>query len=107
MSTENVQKFYEAIKNDAALAGELQSATKEFNCEVEKKALDLVVEFAQKKGYSFTAEDMKAYETEAKELSEEELEGVNAGASVCLVIGLGWGDTDRNRCRVIGCGLIG
>ena len=54
-----------------------------------------------------TADDLKEYETQAQELSAEELEEVNAGRSFCIAIGLGWGDTNYSFCRVLGLGLCG
>ena len=107
MSVENVKKFYEALKNDAALAGELKTASDELNREAAKKALELVAEFARKKGFDVTAEALKAYETQAQELTEEELEQVNAaGWAYCVLLGLGW-DGAKSYCKVIGFGLVG
>lgn len=107
MTTGNVEKFYEALKSNPAMAEELKTCSDELNRQAAQKAFEMMAEFARKNGYEVTVEDLKDYEAGAQELSEKELEQVNAATSVCLVIGFGWGDTDRNRCRVIGGGLIG
>lgn len=51
----------------------------------------LVVKFAAAKGYAFTVEDLKAFEAESKELSEEDLSKVNAA-------GAGYSSGSLNRC---------
>lgn len=107
MNTTAVQKFYEALKADRTLAEELKGRSDELNREAARKAFEMMAEFARSKGYDITVDDLKVYETDTQELSADELDQVSAATSVCLVIGFGWGDTDRNRCRVIGGGLIG
>ena len=107
MNKENVNKFYEALKSDNAMAEELQKQGEAIAQKTAQSAAELVVKFAKEKGYEFSVEDLKAFETEAQELEKDDLDKINAATSVCLVIGFGWGDTSRNKCRVIGGGLIG
>ena len=107
MSMENVRKFYEALKTNPAMAEELNDASAELNRRVAQEAFERIAEFARSNGYDITADDLKEYETQAQELSAEELEEVNAGRSFCIAIGLGWGDTNYSFCRVLGLGLCG
>ena len=107
MHKENVRKFYEALKNDKTMVEELQKRGEAVVTPNAQSAAELVVKFAAEKGYEFSVEDLKAFEAEAQELGKDDLDKINAAESLCLVIGFGWGDTRRNRCRVIGISLIG
>ncbi len=83
MSKETVKKFYEVLKNDKAMVEELQQ-----QAAVEEKTQEnvaaLVVRFAASKGYEFTIEDLKAFETEVQELGVDDLDKVNAAAVTFL-----------------------
>jgi len=76
MSKENVKKFYEALKADKALAEELQNAVKV--AKTADQAKSVLLQFAAKKDLAFTAEEAAEFESEARKLSEKELDQVNA-----------------------------
>ena len=82
MSKESVKKFYEALKTDKAMAEELKKQFEAEKPENQDCAAKLVVKLAAGKGYSFTAEDLKALETETKSLDKDELDKVNAAGDV-------------------------
>ncbi len=113
MSKESVKKFYEALKGDNAMVEELQKQADTVKEKSPENAAALVVKFAAAKGYDFTAEDLKAFEAEAQEISADELAKVQASGGkggVCIAIGLGWGGlhcTDKGDtvCYIIGLGF--
>lgn len=89
MSKENVKKFYEALKNDKAMAEELKKQFAAANQETEDGAAAMVVKLAAGKGYQFTTEELKALDAETKTLSQDELDKINAAG-----VGIGptcWG----------------
>lgn len=65
MSKENVQKFYEALAQDAELAKELDA-----------RIAAATFAFAAEKGFEFTAKDLTE---DLAELSDEDLDQVNGG----------------------------
>lgn len=93
MSKENVQKFYELLQHDPAVAEELKQAGN--NIDSAEKAIAAVIGFAQSKGFDFTAEEIAEFEQESqRELSLDELDNINAGAwGICFVGGGGKGGT--------------
>ena len=78
MSKESVKKFYEALKNDKAMAEELKTQFAAGKPEPGECAAKLMVKLAAEKGYAFTVEDLKALETETKSLDKDELDKINA-----------------------------
>lgn len=97
----NIKEFYEALANDK----EMQERAKAMNSEKpenEEAALAAVVEFAEKEGYDFTADQLKTYveEQKTKELTDEELEQAAGGGSLfemervikCICTYPGYGD---------------
>ena len=78
MSKGNAEKFYEALKNDKAMAVELETAFKAAKPETAERAAELMVKLAAGKGYSFTVDDLKALEAETKKLDKDELDKINA-----------------------------
>lgn len=115
MSKENVVKFYEALKADKNLAEEFKKAAASANLDSPEKAANLTVKFAAEKGYPFSADNLKAFESEARELSPEELNNVNAAGSIdygggCVLLGIGMGKGTgfgATACFVLGVGLGG
>ena len=110
MSKENVQKFYELLMNDKAVAEELKNIAAGKDIADPEKAAALVVEFAAGKGFDFTAGELAQFEQEnQRELTPEELEKINAaGGGYCLVLGFGWSEgygIGYTKCTVIGKGL--
>lgn len=81
MSKEKVAEFYETLKADKTLAEELTKIVKESKSDSFESAAKLVVAFASKKGFSFSTEDIKGFETEAREMSPKELDRVDAAGS--------------------------
>ena len=111
MSKENVQKFYELLINDTAVAEELKNIAAGKDVDEPEKAAALVVEFAAGKDFDFTAGELAQFEQEnQRELTPEELEKINAAGAggLCLVIGWGWNEAfgaGWTKCSIIGGGL--
>jgi predicted ribosomally synthesized peptide with nif11-like leader len=72
-----VTEFYEAYSKDEAMQ-ERASALKGSGEEGGKIAVEAIVAFAKREGYSFTAEELED-SINSKELSEEELKAVAGG----------------------------
>lgn len=81
MNTDNVKKFYEALKSDKGMADELEKAVVAAKPETEDRAAELVVKLAAEKGYVFTTAELKALDAETKKLGMEELDKVNAAGN--------------------------
>jgi hypothetical protein len=110
MGKENVQKFYELLMNDKAVADELQNIAAGKDIAGQEEAATLIVEFAAGKGFDFTAGELAEFEQEnQRELTPEELEKINAsGGGYCLGLGFGWSEgygIGWTKCSVIGKGL--
>ena len=93
MSQENVKKFYEALKNSKEMVEEWHKLVDSSESKTSEKSVALLVQFAAEKGYEFTAEDLKMFESETRELDADELNEINAaGASVKLeyCVGCPW-----------------
>ena len=110
MGKENVQKFYELLMNDKAVADELKNSAAGKDIAGQEEAATLVVEFAAGKGFDFTAGELAQFEQEnQRELAPEELEKINAaGGGYCLGLGFGWNEgygIGWTKCSVIGKGL--
>ena len=110
MSKENVQKFYELLMNDKAVAEELKNIAAGQNIADQEKAAVLVVDFAAGKGFDFTARELAQFEQDnQRELTPEELEKINAaGGGYCLGLGFGWSEgygIGYTQCTVIGKGI--
>jgi predicted ribosomally synthesized peptide with nif11-like leader len=71
MSNQNVLDFFTQVENDSTLKQKVQAASQK----------DDVLKLAQESGYSFTAEDFKAFveKSQSNELNEEELEAIAGG----------------------------
>ena len=111
MSKENVQKFYELLMNDTAVADELKNIAAGKDIADPEKASELVVDFAAEKGFEFTAAELAQFEQEIlQELSPDELEKITAAGAggFCLVVGWGWNEAygaGWTKCSIIGGGL--
>jgi hypothetical protein len=80
---DNVKKFYEALAKDTAMQERAKPLFGE-KPEIDDAALDALVEFAAKEGYSFTADEARAYiKEDSGELSDDQLEAVAGGT--CLL----------------------
>ena len=103
MSIENVKKFYEAVSQDESLKQMFVKLSKKYHGQPmdEVKAMSVMEQeglpMAAQMGYSFTMDDLKAYEIEMQQanmncaLSDEEMQAVtggNASAAICLFCGL-------------------
>lgn len=101
MSVENVKKFYEAVSQDDSLKQKFVELSQKYQGQpmdearassiIEQEALPLAVQM----GYSFSMDDLKAYEVEMQkakmncELSDEELQAVvGRGTDVCVILGV-------------------
>jgi predicted ribosomally synthesized peptide with nif11-like leader len=104
---ENVKKFYDALATDSAMQ-ERAKALNDEKPEGEEAVLAAIVAFAEKEGYTFTAEELAAYteENSKGELREDELEMVAGGGEpcVCVVGGHGGGEYGECGCIVYGNG---
>ena len=111
MSKENVQRFYELLMNDKAVAEELKNTAVGKDIAEPEKAAALVVEFAAGKGVDFTAGELAQFEQEnQRELTPEELEKINAAGAggYCMLVGFGWNygyGIGVTKCSIIGIGL--
>ena len=108
MSKENIQKFYELLKQDPAVVNDLKKAVE--GADNTEKAACCLVEFAGSKGFDFTVDELAQLELEnRKELTPEELEKINAaGGGYCLGVGVGWGEgygIGYTKCTIIGKGI--
>jgi predicted ribosomally synthesized peptide with nif11-like leader len=78
MSVDNIEKFGEAVKNDAALQDELKAAGSD---------LAKIVSIAASKGFDFTEEELKEYSAKKKgEMSDEDLEKVSGGGLAAVSV---------------------
>lgn len=86
MSKENVKAFMEKLATDKGLQAKVNDQA--------RAAEAIIVPVAKEAGFDFTAEEFKAYTTEASEkVSASELDSV-AGGGFCLFgIGHGYGGT--------------
>ena len=110
MSKENVQKFYELLMNDTAVADELKNAAGGKDIADPEKAAAVVVDFAAGKGFDFTAAELAQFEQDnQRELTPEELEKITAaGGGYCLGLGIGWNEgygIGYTKCTIIGKGI--
>ena len=108
MSKENIQKFYELLKQDPAVVNDLKKAVE--GADNTGKAACCLVEFAGSKGFDFTVGELAQFEIEnQQELTPEELEKINAaGGGYCLGVGVGWGEgygIGYTKCTIIGKGI--
>lgn len=78
MSTENVRKFYERLKGNKSLVEAFRKTMEGAKSNSEGEAFDVVVKFAEREGFTFSAAELKTFEAEAKELSPEELSNISA-----------------------------
>lgn len=78
MSKENVRKFYEALKSDKAMAGELHKLADSVGAKPPDSVAAFLVKFAAAKGCEFTVEDLKTFESETRELGADDLNKINA-----------------------------
>lgn len=75
MSISEIQRLSEELENDAALQEELYASADD---------LAKMVSIANGRGYDFTIEEVKeGNKNQMGELSEEELERVSGGSTVC------------------------
>ncbi len=82
MSSEQVESFIEAVRQNAALEAEVTSATSPAE----------VVEIASRQGFTITTEDLNAPE---ELVSDAELAGAAGGI---IVLSLAWCPTGKGMC---------
>lgn len=106
MAKENVEKFYEEIMKNRDLQEKLMEVQKNYSGEKENRdalVKELLIPFAKENGYEFTEEEVLAADKEIAmkcgEVSEDELENVSGGFSVCLV---GGGANGYGSCFIAG-----
>ena len=129
MAKANVEKFYEKLAQDAALAEKLNALDKDFaekngastdDAAMREKAAEaIILPLAQEVGLPFTLDELKEYEQEQLKglnLSEDELEQVAGGVpkntnsrngvNACAYIGVGFGRTKKDG-KTAFCLLLG
>ena len=86
MSKENVKQLFEKIKNDEKFQEEYLEMARGYQKESEKIFFDMLIEFGQKSGFSFSTDDILSARTEYienensnKDLQERDLETVAGG----------------------------
>ena len=102
MSVENVKKFYEAVSKDEVLKQKFVELSQKYQGEAMDEAKGMAIfeqealPLAAQMGYSFSMDDLNAYEVEMQqakmgcEMSDEELQAV-AGGFACIIGGGGEG----------------
>ena len=94
MAKENVKKFLEELSTNKELQEKFMEAQKGYKAEgkgEEEIFEDIVLPIAKEAGYEFTMSEYKNAQREAmaeKGISEEELENVSGGWSVCWGVGI-------------------
>ncbi|MEZ7891102.1 MAG: Nif11 family protein [Candidatus Wallbacteria bacterium] len=86
MSKENVKDMFEKIKNDEEFQKKYLEMARDYQKESEKIFFDMLVEFGEKTGFSFSPDDILSARSEYienenanKELLENDLETVAGG----------------------------
>ena len=106
---ESVGKFYEALSRDEAMRSRLSALDGKYQGAQPEAATIAaeIVAFAKAEGFAFTVDDLSAYaETEGKELSDEQLEGIVGGlydrnTCVCMVGGGGKDPETGHTCACV------
>ena len=75
MSEEQLKAFIDKVKTDTCLQEKLKTVP----------SSEAAVEIAKEAGFLITAEDIQSVQSEAVELSDDELEGVSGGAGMAPV----------------------
>lgn len=116
MSTENVQKFYEAVASDEGLRLKLTELSQshgkeEMNASKVESLLEKeILPLAAQMGWEFSLADLQRYAEELQpsqlqeDLSEDELAAVSGGKGICLLIGDNYHDGNPGDC---GCIVVG
>ena len=86
MSEEQLKAFLEKVKSDTELQEKLKSVT----------SAEAAIEVAKDSGFSITLEDIQTLQSEASEISDQELE--NAAGGTILVGGI--------MASAIACGMV-
>ena len=102
MAQENVGRFEELLKSDEALQAKFAELGK----------AGILAPLAAEAGLPFTYEEGVAYASQGKELSDDELDAVAGGFSVCYIIGGGDepdadSDCKDGRRNIGACAYIG
>ena len=106
MAKENVKKFLEELSTNKELQEKFMAAQKGY--EVEGKSeedifSDIVLPIAKEAGFEFTDSEYRAIQRDVmaeKGMSEEELENVSGGWSVC--VGFGISNSSFSFCALYG-----
>jgi len=96
---DELKKFYQALSEDEAMRNRLSALNEKYKGAEPGKTViaEEIAAFAKAEGFEVTTDDLTDYlDTEAKELTEEELENVSGGAckdtSTCACV-MGGGGT--------------
>ena len=113
MASENVARFEELLKGDAALQAKLQELATAFEGDKtnEQAVFDATIgKLAAEAGLPFTLEEGREFAAAGRELGDAELEAV-AGGGWCYAIGgasdveATCGDSEFHACAYVGVGF--
>ena len=90
MSEEQLKAFIDKVKTDTSLQEKLKTVP----------SPEAAIEIAKEAGFLITVEDIQSVQSEAVELSDDELEGVSGGAGMAPVY------SQFTWCDQIGCLLF-
>ncbi|GHV48808.1 hypothetical protein FACS189499_09000 [Clostridia bacterium] len=88
--SKTVKDFYNELQNHTDFI------EKNKDIKDEAEYTKAVVEYANAKGYSFTADELKAHVSEKKELNKDDLKAVAGGGTCACAVGGGGSDSDGN-----------
>lgn len=89
MALENVEQFERLLREDEGLQAKLAAASKAYEGEKTEEAVfeELLAPIAAGVGLPFTLGEALTYVSQTRVLSDEELDAVAGGSSVCYIIG--------------------
>ena len=115
MANENVERFEELLKNDAALQAKLQELSKAYvgDAADEQAVFEATIgKLAAEAGLPFTFEEGREAALAGRDLSDAELEAVAGGSGFCYVIGgssepeATCGRADFHACAYVGITML-
>jgi hypothetical protein len=108
----NVEKFYDALTKDESLRGRANGINEKFKRKQpsEAEVIDNLIVFADSAGYSFTAEEYRAFAENPKKMSEDDLKAVAGGdikfsECFCIIGGAGYDRERKEKCYCVAVGV--
>lgn len=112
MAKENVGRFYRELWKNESLQKKIIEAQEKYDGDInDRNAIvnEVVIPVAKESGYDFTAEEVLEEERakmEEHNISEDELENVSGGVSLCAIIGIGTKAYSEGLCAVYGMSRV-